>query len=166
MLGDGGAVGSYSGTVTAALPLIAASASAALALSGCGRTVAVEPLPMASASVAAACADVVAALPGELSAGRAWPVAPDPDSTAAWASPAVVLRCGSGVPGPGPTDQLLDVDGVTWVVRSLTEGEQYRTANREPGVIVTVPDRYAPTAAILAELSAAVADGTVAGPGG
>lgn len=155
---------SYPGTVTPPPSRLAAACALALLLVGCGRTVTVSPLPIDSAAVATACAEVVAALPEQLSAGRSWPVSPDPQSTAAWASPAVVLRCGSGVPAPGPTDQLLEVDGVTWVVASLTDGEEYRTAQRAPGVIVTVPDRYAPTAATLAEVAPAVAAGTVAVP--
>jgi hypothetical protein len=141
---------------------VAVVLAAAALVGGCGRTVTVSPLPIASPSVAAACAQVVAALPDALSVGRSWPVSPDPRSTAAWASPAVVLRCGSGVPGPDPTDQLLQVDGVPWVVTSLSDGEEYRTADREPGVIVTVPSDYAPTAAILAEVAPAVAAGTAA----
>lgn len=104
---------------------------------------------------------MVAALPEELSIGRGWQVSPDPNSTAAWSSPPVVLRCGDDVPPPGPTDQLLQVNDVTWVVAPLTDGEQYRTVDRQPGVIVTVPDRYQPTSALLTEISPAVAAGTV-----
>lgn len=85
---------------------------------------------------------------------------PDPGSTAAWGTPPVVLRCGDRVPAPEPTDQLLSVDGLTWVVEALSDGEEYRTVDRAPGVIVTVPDTYAPTSAVLAELAPTVEAGT------
>lgn len=71
-----------------------------------------------------------------------------------------MLRCGDGVPGPQPTDQLLAVEGLTWVVEARTNGEEYRTVDRSPGVVVTVPSTYAPTAAVLTELAPAVLAGT------
>ena len=126
-------------------------------LPGCGRTVTVEPLPIADDAGRDACEAILAALPEQLSAGRAWAVQPDPGTTAAWGSPPVVLRCGDGLPQPQPTDQLLQVQGVTWLVTTLTRGEQYSTVDRSPGVMVTVPDEYRPTAAVLAELALFVA---------
>ena len=132
----------------------------AVLLTGCGRSVAVQPLPMGSDASKAACAALTEALPGTLSAGRSWRVEPDANSTAAWGTPPVVLRCGDGVPAPEPTDQLLRVDGLTWVVEALTDGEEYRTVDRAPGVVVTIPDTYAPTSAVLAELAPTVGAST------
>jgi hypothetical protein len=134
-----------------------------LLATGCGRSVAVDPLPILSEASRAACAEVIAALPQEISAGRAWTVAPDPGSTSAWGSPAVVLQCGDEVPEPDPTDQLLDVDGTTWLVTTLTQGEQYSSVDRTPGIVVTVPQQYSPSAGVLVELLPAVVAGTEAG---
>lgn len=125
---------------------------AALAVAGCGRTVAVEPLPMAEPGTATACATLVDRLPDRISVGRAWRVAPDPSSTAAWGSPPVVLRCGDSLPQPGPSDQLLSVNGTTWWVEQLSNGERYTSVDRTPGVIVSVPTVDRPSAEVLMEL--------------
>jgi hypothetical protein len=142
------------------LGVIAAFLPAAVLLTGCGRAVVVQPLPIGAETARTACATVIDALPDTLSAGRSWRVQPDPSSTAAWGSPPVVLRCGDGVRGRQPTDQLLTVAGITWVVEVRTDGEEYRTVGRSPGIVVAVPDLYAPTAAVLAEVTPAVASGT------
>jgi hypothetical protein len=131
----------------------------ALLAAGCGRAVAVEPLPQDAGS-AQRCADLVAAAPPELPAGRAWTVSPDPTTTAAWGSPAVVLRCGAAVPQPPPQAQLLAIDGVDWWIVQLTDGDRYTTVGRWPGVEVRVPGAYAPSAQVVAALTPAVAAGT------
>lgn len=140
--------------------LLPAVAAVLIAVTGCGRSVAVEPLAIDDASTAAACGALIADLPQQLSAGRAWTVEPDPRSTAAWGSPPVVLRCGDDVPTPAATDQLLVVDGVTWLVRTLTGGEEFTTVGLAPGVMVIVPSQYTPTAAVLTELGPSVAKHT------
>lgn len=134
-----------------------AAVSLAILLSACGRSVGVDPLPIDGPQTRSACAALVAALPQQISAGRIWRVEPDPSSASAWGSPAVVLRCGSSVPQPQPTDQLLTVDDLDWLVTTLSGGEEYTTTGRAPGVIVTVPADYRPTAQVLAELSPIVA---------
>ncbi len=144
------------GRTTAAVAALAIASS----LAGCGRSVAVQPLPIDSSTTAADCARLVGALPDSIGAGRSWRVEPDPLSTAAWGSPAVVLRCGDNVPVPRPTEQLLTVGGVTWIVQSLSDGEQYVSVERSPGVIVAVPDRYQPSAQILAEVAPTVSEQT------
>ncbi len=131
-----------------------------LCMAGCGRSVSVEPLPITSERIDTACSALVAQLPETLSAGRAWEVQPDPDSTMAWGSPSVVLRCGDQVPQPEPTEQLVTVDGLDWRIVPLTAGDRFTTVARSPGVEVTVPDDYAPTASVLAELSSVVQTGT------
>jgi hypothetical protein len=141
----------------------AAGAAAALLITGCGRTVGVEPLPQ-SGSSAQQCAALVAELPAQSPAGRRWTVAPDPSSTAAWGSGPVVLRCGPQVPQPAPTDQLLAVDGVDWWVVPLSDGERFTTVGRTPGVEVRVPASAGiPAAQFVAAINASVAAGTTTG---
>lgn len=152
-----GAAGSYPGSVPRTLRPAASILAAGLLLAGCGRSVAVAPLPMSSDQTRQACADLVADLPSAISAGRSWQVEPDPDSTRAWGSPPVVLRCGDMVRQPAATDQLLEVDGVTWLVTTLTQGEEFSTVDRTPGVVVSVPSDYAPTSAVLVELAPTIA---------
>lgn len=141
---------------------VLAAALASLAVTGCGRTVAVQPLPIASEQTRAACAQLIDELPSSITAGRAWQVSPDPESTAAWGTPAVVLRCGEEGQLPEPTDQLLSINDLTWLVTPLTDGELYSAVDRFPAVEVTVPADYRPSAEVIAELTPAVAAGTTA----
>lgn len=129
-------------------------------LAACGRSVAVQPLAMNSEQTAQDCGRLIAAMPERISAGRSWTVEPDPESTKAWGSPAVVLRCGDDIPRPQPTDQLLTIDGVDWLVAPLSEGEQFSTVGRTPGVLITVPAVYAPTASVVAEVAPVIEAGS------
>ena len=135
-----------------------------LTVAGCGRSVGVAPAPISGPATAEACAALIGELPDEISAGRSWPVQPDPASTAAWGSPTVVLTCGDpGVP-PDPTEQIIVVDGIGWVQQPLTDGDIFRTADRSPEVTVRIPADYRPGASTLAELGPAVTAATTAGP--
>jgi Protein of unknown function (DUF3515) len=127
--------------------------------------VSVEPLPAQSPSTLTSCYDLISDLPASISAGQSWAVEPSPDTTKAWGSPSVVLRCGDQVPPPEPAEQLLSVDGIDWRVIPLTEGDRYTTVGRTPGIEVTVPAAYAPTASILAEIAEPITANTVAGAG-
>lgn len=67
---------------------------------------------------------------------------------AAWGDPAVIATC--GWPALGPTDkECLDVDGVYWVVESLSDGVRFTTYGREPAIEVLVPRAYAPEPLLL-----------------
>jgi hypothetical protein len=67
---------------------------------------------------------------------------------AAWGDPAVIATC--GWPALGPTDkECLDVDGVYWVVESLSDGVKFTTFGRDPAIEVLVPDAYKPEPLLL-----------------
>jgi len=127
-----------------------------LLATGCGRQVGVQPAQISTEEVRDVCARLIEELPTEISAGRAWSVSPDPASTAAWGSPAVVLTCGDPTAAADPAAQLLEVDSVTWVVRPLTDGDEYQTTQRVATVTVRIPVDYAPTATTLTEIAPAV----------
>ncbi len=60
--------------------------------------------------------------------------------TAAWGSPAVVLRCGVWEPaGLGDTSQLIEVDGVDWFLVERPATYVFTTVGRRPFVQVRVP---------------------------
>jgi hypothetical protein len=67
---------------------------------------------------------------------------------AAWGDPAIIATC--GWPALGPTDeQCLDVNGVYWVVETLSDGARFTTYGREPAIEVLVPHAYAPEPLLL-----------------
>ena len=108
---------------------------AALALSACAGTVAMEAAPEANDP---ACAAVSVRLP-ETIAGqdRRWT---DAQGTGAWGDPAaVLLTC--GVPVPGPSELTCQsVEGVDWIVDESEAPEYYRftTFGRTPAVEVYI----------------------------
>lgn len=117
-----------------------------LTVAGCSSTAGVEPGPTASAP---ACAEVLRALPDELSGAQRRST--NSQATAAWGDPAITLRCGVTPPGP-TTDRCISVTGadqatVDWVVAPLgstaEDTWQFTTYGRVPAIEVTVPVDYA-----------------------
>lgn len=79
---------------------------------------------------------------------------PSHPSIAAWGDPAIIARC--GLPAPAPTvDSCVDVNGVDWVVRELTDGSAAVTYGREPALEVLVPKAYGPVPLLLPALAPA-----------
>ncbi len=125
-----------------------------LALAGCsfgGGTGSVA-VPRPDAAAAKLCRALHRVLPGKMEGQARTTARPVSDYTAAWGSPAVVLRC--GVPRPdvltpgnahyNPTTAAVEVDGVSWVPTKLSDGDvRCVTASRAAFVEVTIPRRYA-----------------------
>jgi hypothetical protein len=143
-----------------------------VALTGCGggTGVRVDPPEPADAAVESACDALLDRLPDELLAQGERDIEPADQLSAAWGSPAIVLRC--GVPRPEalePTSPCLDVNGVGWL--ATIDGEVVDPAARPDGdtvtfttigraayVEVSVPDAWQPQADALAGLATPVSD--------
>jgi hypothetical protein len=86
--------------------------------------------------------------PAEIAGGERTTTSPEDPSAAAWGDPPVIARC--GLPAPAPTtDSCVDVDGVDWVVRQLTDGTAAVTYGREPALEVLVPEQHGPVPLLL-----------------
>ncbi len=80
-------------------------------------------------------------------------------SALAWGSPPIVLRCGvSAAAGLTPTSRCDAVNGVGWYSEHLDVAYRFTTIGRQVPIEVTVPHEYAPEAAALVDLAAAVKD--------
>lgn len=123
-------------------------------LSACSSGVSVPPpSPEPSGAAAYACAALHGRLPDEVAGATTTPTKPQSPLTQAWGSPAIVLRCGVGVPAAlTPTSQLVTVNGVDWLPEPLTQGYLFTTVGRQLNVEVSVPDHYSPEADALADL--------------
>ncbi len=66
----------------------------------------------------------------------------------AWGDPAIIARCGVAALGP-TTEQCIEVDGVDWVARRLSDGVAFTTFGRDPAIEVLVPHAYAPEPLVL-----------------
>jgi hypothetical protein len=95
------------------------------------------------------CAALHHALPSQVDGGDSRHVRPSSDRTAAWGSPAVVLRCGVDRPASlTPTSEL----GVPWFLDERPSGYVFTTTGRSAYVEVRVPssvDRTAATAPLV-----------------
>ncbi|MDI2129312.1 DUF3515 family protein [Yinghuangia seranimata] len=105
------------------------------------------------------CHELYAKLPADVLGGKRRDSAPVSELTAAWGSPAVVLRC--GVPKPvslrpsdpryDPSQNSVGVNGVRWVFTTEGPGKalQFTTLNREVNVEVVVPPAYGQAPGVL-----------------
>lgn len=104
------------------------------------------------------CAALHARLPakvGDLDRRRTEPAS---DRTAAWGEPAVVLRCGVGVPeGYRPeVASVIEVNGVSWYQHIAGATIEWVVIDRAVYVELAVPRSYDGQGALLADLAGAI----------
>ncbi|MDV3221502.1 DUF3515 family protein [Intrasporangium sp.] len=92
--------------------------------------------------------------PAEVSNLPAVATTPDHPSVSAWGNPPIIARCGLRAAAP-TEDSCVDVDGVDWVVRQLTDGTAAVTYGREPAIEVLVPQEHGPVPLLLPAFGAA-----------
>lgn len=118
--------------------------------------VTVQP-PTPTAAATSACQALHDALPASVDGAARRATSPASELTAAWGSPAVVLRC--GVPRPAalePTSQLVTINDVDWFPEQLSDGYRFTSYGRVADVEVRVPGRYAPEVNPLVDLADAM----------
>ncbi|HET8595712.1 MAG TPA: DUF3515 family protein [Intrasporangium sp.] len=107
-------------------------------VSACSSTVDVSPAPFAESP---ACQSL--SWPDTVSGAGRVATSTNSASVAAWGDPAIIARC--GLPPLAPTTQeCVTVDGVDWVVRSLSDGSAATTYGTDPAIEVLVPRAYGP----------------------
>ncbi|MGH3745105.1 MAG: DUF3515 family protein [Mycobacteriales bacterium] len=113
--------------------------------------------PTPAGTVAARCRTLVAALPDDVVLGQhRRATSPSSPYTAAFGSPAVVVRCGAGLPPHDPTSTVEAVDGVGWLVLPASGGaEHFVVFSGSTHLAVDIPHAYLP-ANILPALSPVV----------
>jgi hypothetical protein len=112
-------------------------------LSSCSRA---PEVALAPAATAAACTSP--SWPVTVAGHTRVPTDPESGSAAAWGDPAVIARCGLEPLGPTTAD-CVTVDGVDWVVRSLSDGSMATTYGRDPAIEVLAPAAYGPVPLLL-----------------
>ena len=133
--------------LTIGVPVLAA------ALSGCARTVIVEP---AADAANPKCADIMLRLPDQV--GGEQERTTSSQGTKAWGDPNVaVLRCGVTPPGP-TTDKCLSVSGVDWISKGGEADDTwvFTSYGRTPAVEVLVNRKLGSGAVVLAGISPAL----------
>ena len=140
--------------------LLAALALSGVALSGCGtdpdtQGVSVPSVDRLSTATLVACRSLKADLPTEIAPGAVLrTVSPLSDTTAAWGSPPITLRC--GVPAGSPRDDPYTFNGVAWAMHDDGDSRLWTTLGRKVNVVVEVPDAYSSQAELIGRLATAV----------
>ena len=105
------------------------------------------------------CAALHHALPSEVDGRSSRGTTPASARTAAWGSPAVVLRCGVARPaGLTPTSELVEVNGVAWFLDERPSAYVFTATGRSAWLQLRVPssvDRTSATAPLV-DLAGAV----------
>ncbi|MEU0934574.1 DUF3515 family protein [Embleya sp. NPDC005971] len=133
--------------------------------SGSGNIEVAAPTPPPGAATDA-CRALHDALPAKVMDAEARKTSPKSTLTAAWGNPAIVLRCGVGLPaslrvvdpdkvGSEPRDSVT-VNGVIWNFAKYADGVRFTTVYREANVEMTVPKKFAEPAAPLTDIAEAV----------
>jgi hypothetical protein len=135
----------------------------AASTAGCG-DVSVDN-PAVPSSQRAACRALVHALPAKVDGLKQRSVSGSPYA-AAWGDPAIVLRCGVGVPqGFTKFSLCQSVDGVGWFAPESAASDQsvdavLTTVDRLPRVELQVPAKWRPPAAAMVDVARTVKDHT------
>ncbi len=113
-------------------------AAGSVAVGGCSSAASVAVPPPVGPG--AGCGALHRALPDDVGGRSTRDVTPASRRTAAWGSPALVLRCGVAKPaGLGATSQLIEVDGVDWFLVERPAAYVFTTVGRSAYVEVRVP---------------------------
>ena len=125
-------------TLTASLTVAGAATLAA-----CSSAVEVAPPDRADDPACAA-----ATWPETIAGQARTPTDPEGPWVAAWGDPAIIARC--GLPALEPTTlDCVEVDGIDWIVRELSDGTAMSTYGTDPAIEVLVPVAYGPGPLLL-----------------
>jgi hypothetical protein len=141
--------------LTAARPLpLALLALPLLTLAGCSHGAQAVHARLPVDASAPACVSAADRLPDRLLGQSRRTTTPTSPALAAWGNPAIILRCGVESPGAS-TEHCETVNGIDWVVQSLSDGVEFTTFGRTPAIQVLVPQHYAPEEFALTALAPA-----------
>ena len=123
-------------------------------LTGCGVAKVAVPVPTPNPAIAAACSEIVKAMPATVDGQERRSVADNSQLTAAWGNPAITLRCGVDSPSNlKPESSIMTINGVDWFPEQLTAGYRFTTVNSAIFIEVNVPDKYNPEANALTDIT-------------
>ncbi|MGW6197787.1 DUF3515 domain-containing protein [Kribbella sp. NPDC055110] len=129
-----------------------------LLIAGCSPGPAPVPVPSPAPEVAAACADLVKALPAKVLDAKRREASPKSPLTAAYGDPPIEMTCGVSPPAgmAEAQSQCFEVNGVGWFAKQVENGFIFTTIGRSLYFEVAVPAKYSPEANALTDVSDAV----------
>jgi Protein of unknown function (DUF3515) len=127
-------------------------------LTGCSPGPTPVPVPSAAPEVAAACTDLVKALPSKVLDAKRRKTTPESPLTTAYGDPPIEVTCGVTPPAgmAEAQSQCFEVNGVGWFAKQVQNGSVFTTIGRALYVEVAVPSKYSPEANALTDVADAV----------
>ncbi|HWD78062.1 MAG TPA: DUF3515 domain-containing protein [Kribbella sp.] len=140
------------------MPRVVGAALVVLLVAGCSPGPTAVPVPSPGAEVAAACTELVKALPAKVLDAKRRKTTPESPLTTAYGDPPIEMTCGVTPPAglAEAQSQCFEVNGVGWFAKQVQNGYVFTTIGRTLYFEVAVPSKYAPEANALTDVSDAV----------
>ncbi|MER7248891.1 DUF3515 domain-containing protein [Kribbella sp. NPDC000426] len=140
------------------MPKILLAALGVIVLAGCSPGPTPVPVPSAAPEVAAACTQLIQAMPAKVLDQQKRKTSPESPLTTAYGDPPIEVTCGVAPPA-GTADDLskcFQVNGVGWFAKQVKNGYIFTTIGRELYLEMAVPSKYSPEANALTDVSDAI----------
>jgi hypothetical protein len=133
----------------------AGAAVGALLIAGCSPGPTPVPVPSPAPEVASACTNLVKALPAKVLDAKRRKATPESRLTTAYGDPPIEMTCGVAPPAglAEAQSQCFEVNGVGWFAKQVQNGYVFTTIGRSLYFEVAVPNKYAPEANALTDIS-------------
>ncbi|GAA0613972.1 DUF3515 domain-containing protein [Kribbella sandramycini] len=137
------------------MPKLFPAALGLLLLAGCSTGPAPVPVPSPGPEIAAACTTLVQAMPAKVLDEQRRATEPVSPLTTAYGDPAIEVTCGVAQPAEmaDAQSQCFEVNGVGWFAKQVGNGFIFTTIGRKLNLEIAVPNRYAPEANALTDVS-------------
>jgi hypothetical protein len=137
------------------MPKLLVAALGLILLAGCSAGPTPVSVPSPAPEVAAACTQLVKALPEKVLDAKRRKTSPESPLTTAYGDPPIEVTCGVSPPAgmAEAQSQCFEVNGVGWFAKEVTNGVVFTTIGRALYFEVAVPSKYKPEANALADVS-------------
>ena len=137
------------------MPKLLVAALGLILLAGCTPGPTPVAVPSPAPDVAAACAQLVKALPEKVLDAKRRKTEPDSPLTTAYGDPPIEVTCGVSPPAgmAEAQSQCFEVNGVGWFAKEVMNGVVFTTIGRALYLEVAVPSKYKPEANALTDVS-------------
>ncbi|RZU03490.1 uncharacterized protein DUF3515 [Kribbella rubisoli] len=140
------------------MPKILLAALGVIVLAGCSPGPTPVPVPSPAPQVAAACTQLIQAMPAKVLDQKKRKTSPESPLTTAYGDPPIEVTCGVAPPAgmAEAQSQCFQVNGVGWFAKQVQNGYIFTTIGRELYLEMAVPSKYSPEANALTDVSDAI----------
>jgi hypothetical protein len=140
------------------MPKILLAALGVIVLAGCSPGPTPVPVPSPAPQVAAACTQLIQAMPAKVLDQKKRKTSPESPLTTAYGDPPIEVTCGVAPPAgmAEAQSQCFQVNGVGWFAKQVQNGYIFTTIGRELYLELAVPSKYSPEANALTDVSDAI----------